>query len=128
MEEFVLFILTFLFLFIIYQIIYIIPAKKNENKKGKKGKERKELLEIRYLKNRYSLDFDKISYPQLLQICAITSSLDMAIAVTIVSLITSFWWEIIVGFLVVCILIVVSYHLVYLFYKKKGMVKNGKHK
>ena len=122
MEEFILFLLTFVFLLIIYQILFVIPAKK------KKGKSKKDLLEIRYLKNRYDLDYDKISYPQLLQICAITSSLDMAIAVTVVSFIDSFLWEIIVGFVVICLLIVVSYHFVYLFYKKKGMVKNGKHK
>ena len=123
MEEVVLFILTFLFLFVLYQILFIIPAKKNMEKKKKK-----ELLEIRYLKSRYSLDYDKISYPQLLQICAITSSLDMAITVTIVSYIHSFLWEIIVGFVAICILIFVSYYFVYLFYKKKGMVKHGKHK
>ena len=123
MEEVVLFILTFLFLFIIYQFLFIIPAKKNMDKKKKK-----ELLEIRYLKSRYSLDYDKISYPQLLQICAITSSLDMAITVTIVSFIESFLWEIAVGFVTICILIFISYYFVYLFYKKKGMVKHGKYK
>lgn len=122
MEELILFLMTFVLLMIVYQILFVIPAKK------KKDKIKKELLEIRYLKNRYDLDYDKISYPQLLQICAITSSLDMAIAVTVVSFINSFLWEIIVGFVVICILIVVSYHFVYLFYKKKGMVKNGKHK
>ena len=123
MEETILFLMTFVFLFIIYQILFVIPAKKNVDKKKKK-----ELLEIRYLKSRYPLDFNKISYNQILQICAIVSSLDMAIAVTVVSLIDSFLWEIVVGFVTVCILIFVSYHLVYLFYKKKGMVKNGKHK
>ncbi|MBR3211315.1 MAG: hypothetical protein IKF71_05220 [Bacilli bacterium] len=126
MEEFILFILTFLLIFLVYQLIFIRPLKKPASKR--KGKEKKELLEIRYLKNRYPLDFDKISYPQLLQICAITSSLDMSIAVTIVTKISSFIWEIVVGFVVVCIMIVVSYHIVYLFYKKKGMIKHGKHK
>ncbi len=85
-------------------------------------------MEIKYLKKYYSLDYDNISYPQLLQICAIVSSLDMAIVVTIVSMISSFLWEIVVGFVSMSILIVISYHLVYLFYKKKGMIKHGKHK
>ena len=125
MEEVVLFILTFALLFIIYQIVFINPAKKNANKKNKK---KKELLEIRYLKSRYKLDFDKISYNQILQLCAIISCLDMTIAVTIVSYINSFLWEIVVGIVVVVILIFISYHMLYLFYKKKGMVKNGKHK
>ena len=131
MEEFILFVLTFLFIFISYQFIFINPAKKELDKKNKKGKkkdkEKKELLEIRYLKSKYDLDFDKIPYLQLLQLCAITSSLDMAIAVTVVSFIHNFLWEIIVGFVVICILIYVSYYLIYLFYKKKGMVRDGKH-
>ena len=125
MEEVVLFILTFALLFIIYQIVFINPAKKNVNNNNKK---KKELLEIRYLKSRYKLDFDKISYNQILQLCAIISCLDMTIAVTIVSYINSFLWEIVVGIVVVVILIFISYHMLYLFYKKKGMVKNGKHK
>ncbi len=125
MEEVVLFILTFILLFIIYQIVFIVPAKKSVNKKGKN---KKELLEIRYMKAKYNLDFDKISYNQLLQLCAIISCLDMSIAVTIVSYIKSFLWEIVVGIVVVVILIYISYHMLYLFYKKKGMVKNGKHK
>ena len=125
MEEFVLFLLTFLFIFLLYQILFVVPYKKSMNKKGKV---KRELLEITYLKSRYSLDFDKLSYNQLLQLCAITSSLDMAIAVTVVSFIDSFLWEIIVGFVVIVLLIFISYHLIYLFYKKKGMVKNGKHK
>ena len=119
MEEFILFLLTFFVLFILYQIVFITPAKK---------KEEKELLEIRYLKSRYPLDFKKIPRNQLLQLCGIVSSLDMAIAVTIVSFIKSFLWEIAVGFVTIVILIFVSYYLVYLFYKKKGMVKHGKHK
>jgi len=125
MEEFVLFLLTFLFIFLLYQILFVVPYKKSMNKKEKV---KRELLEITYLKSRYSLDFDKLSYNQLLQLCAITSSLDMAIAVTVVSFIDSFLWEIIVGFVVIVLLIFISYHLIYLFYKKKGMVKNGKHK
>ena len=124
MEEVILFIMTFGVLFVFYQIAFIVPAKKGVTKKEKK----KELLEIRYLKARYHLDFDKIQYNQLLQLCAITSCFDMAIAVTIVSFIHSLLWEIVVGFVVVGLLIFASYHLIYLFYKKKGMVKNGKHK
>ena len=131
MEELILFFLTFLLLFVIYQIFLIGPLKEEnlEKRKNKsKKKSDKELLEIKYLKSKYDLDFNKIKRNQLLQICAITSSLDMAIAVTVVAFIKSFLWEIVVGFVVVVSLIYISYYLIYLFYKKKGMVKNGKHK
>ena len=130
MEELILFFLTFLLLFMIYQIFLIGPLKEEniDKTRSKKKKSDKELLEIKYLKSKYDLDFNKIKRNQLLQICAITSSLDMAIAVTVVAFIKSFLWEIVVGFVVVVSLIYISYYLIYLFYKKKGMVKNGKHK
>ena len=130
MEEFVLFIMTFVFLFVIYQVVFIVPAKKRKEKTEKKSsnKNQKELLEIRYLKSKYSLDMNKVPYNQLLQLCAIISCLDMAIAVSIVSHIDSFLWEIVIGIVSIFLLIFVSYHLLYLFYKKKGMVKDGKHK
>ena len=124
MEEVILFVMTFVLLFIIYQIVFIVPQKKRVEKKGNK----KELLEIRYLKSKYNLDFDKINYNQLLQLCAIISCLDMSIAVSVVSHINSLIWEIVVGLVVIFVLIFVSYYLLYLFYKKKGMVKHGKHK
>ena len=124
MEEVILFIMTFVLLFIIYQIFFIVPQKKRVEKKNNK----KELLEIRYLKSKYDLDFNKINYNQLLQLCAIISCLDMSIAVSVVSHINSLLWEIVVGLVVIFILIFVSYYLLYLFYKKKGMVKHGKHK
>ena len=62
MEEVILFVMTFVLLFIIYQIVFIVPQKKRVEKKENK----KELLEIRYLKSKYNLDFDKINYNQLL--------------------------------------------------------------
>ncbi len=124
MEEVVLFIMTFVLLFVIYQIVFIVPQKKRVEKKGNK----KELLEIRYLKSKYNLDFDKINYNQLLQLCAIISCIDMSIAVSVVSHINYLLWEIVVGLVVIFILIFISYYLLYLFYKKKGMVKHGKHK
>ena len=124
MEEVILFVMTFVLLFIIYQIVFIVPQKKRVKKKENK----KELLEIRYLKSKYNLDFDKINYNQLLQLCAIISCLDMSIAVSVVSHINSLLWEIVVGLVVIFVLIFVSYYLLYLFYKKKGMIKHGKHK
>ena len=84
MGELILFGLTFLLVFLIYEFFLIGPRKKKNNKK-------KELLEIKYMQARYHIDFDSKIYPQLLQICAITSSFDMAIAVTIVAMIHSFF-------------------------------------
>ena len=120
MEEFILFIITFIFVFVLYQLFLIGPRKKKKAKK--------ELLEIRYLETRYALDVKKISYPQLLQICAIVSSLDISMIVWIIVHIHTLWLMLLVGFIAIFLFILISYHFVYLFYKKKGMVKDGKHK
>ena len=126
MEEFYLFCMSYVLIYIIYQIFIILPHKKNKNNRNKKN--RKELLEIKYLEVVYKLDVEKIKYEQLLQICGLVSSFDMAIVVTIVCLTNGFLLEIIFGMISMIILIFLSYHFVYLFYKKKGMIKNGKHK
>ena len=121
MEEIVLFIMTYILVFIIYQIFIVSRAKRNIKKEN-----RKEPLEVLYLKKMYkALDFRKVPYNQLLQLIAIVSSFDISLIVSIVMHIDNFWLEIVIGFISTILIILISYHLIYLFYKKKGMVKNG---
>lgn len=120
MEEFILFGLTYLFVFIIYQIFVIGPAKKRKKKNNKD----KEIIEVKYLISRYKIDLDKISYNQLIQICALVSSFDISVAVGVMTLFNNFLLQMLLGFTTIFILIFISYHMVYLFYKKKGMIKN----
>ena len=120
MEEVILFIGSYIVIFLIYQIFIVSKAKRNKGKKNKK-----EPLEVLYLKKMYkNLDFKKIPYNQLLQLIAIISSLDICIVVSIVTHIDNFWLEILVGFISIILIILISYHFIYLFYKKKGMVKD----
>lgn len=128
MEELGLFILSFIFVLLIYQIFIIIPAKKRKNNKSKGRKKKedtsKELFEIKYLQARYKLDMKKINYNQLLQICAITSSFDISFIVYLIGIINNFILRVLGGFIFTLGIIMLSYHLVYLFYKKKGMIIN----
>ena len=124
MEELILFIMSYVLIFIFYQIFIIVPAKKKEKKK----KNKKELLEVKYLEVVHKVDLKKVKYEQLIQICALVSSFDISLAVTFVCMVDGLLLELLVGFFSIIILIVASYYLVYLFYKKKGMIKNGKHK
>ncbi len=125
MEEIILFIMSFVFIFVIYQISIVNPAKRRVlDKKKKNDKEKKELVEIKYLVKRYKLDLDKVSYNQLLQIVALVSSFDISLVVSIIMMFDNFIMEIVVGFFATLLIIMISYHLVYLFYKKKGMIKN----
>ncbi|MBR2678869.1 MAG: hypothetical protein IKE63_05580 [Bacilli bacterium] len=115
MEEILMFIITYIFVFIIYQFFIISKAKKKKNKK--------EPLEVLYLKKMYkNLNYKKIPYNQLLQLIAIISSFDISLIVSIVFNLNSFLLEVLVGFFGTILIILISYHFIYLFYKKKGMI------
>lgn len=122
MEELILFCMSYIVVFIVYQIFIVAPAKKRKNKKGKK--DNKEVLEIKYLETLYKIDMNKINYNQLLQICALVSSFDISLTVTLVCMVNGLLLELLVGFVSIALLILISYHIVYLFYKKKNMIRN----
>ena len=116
MKEFVIFLLSYLVVFFAYQLFVVKPAKKNKKKK--------QPTEIKYLISKYGLDMKKISYNQLLQIVALVSSFDIAFVCSLIMIPSNFFIRLLVGFISIIVLILVSYHLVYLFYKKKGMIKD----
>ena len=115
-QEIVLFVITFLIVFLLYRLLII--------RKAKSKKKAKEPREITYLVYRYKLDLEKVNYRKLLNVISLVSSLDIALVVTIILLFKNFYLEIIVGFISTLIIILISYHLVYLVYKKKGMIKD----
>ena len=117
MQELILFLMTFVFVFLLYKILVVRKAKK-------KGKKFKEPIEITYLVNRYNLDLEKVNYKKLLRVISITSSFDISLVVTIIVLLDNFFLEVILGFILTLVIILLSYHMVYLVYKKKGMIKN----
>lgn len=116
MKEFVIFLLSYLVVFLAYQLFVVKPAKKNKKKK--------QPTEIKYLVSKYNLDMKKINYNQLLQIVALVSSFDIALVCSLIMIPSDFFIRLLVAFVSIIVLILVSYHLVYLFYKKKGMIKN----
>ena len=124
MEEVILFLLSFVFIFLLYQIIIIGPAKRSKSLKTRGKRKDKNPIEVKYLISKYKLDMEKVNYNQLLQIVAITSSLDIALIGSIIMSIDNFFAATCCGIVAIIILIIGSYHLVYLFYKKKGMIKN----
>lgn len=121
MEEFKLFLLTFIFVFLIYEIFIVSRSKRKRKKKDKKYKDP---MEVKYLVNVYKLDLGKINYNRLLHVIAIVSSFDISCVVSISLMFHVFVLEIIVGFLSLLAFIVVSYHIIYLFYKRGGLIKN----
>ena len=120
-KELILFLLTYVVVFIIYQVLIVSKVKK---KKASKDKDFKDPVEVLYLVNKYKLNMKKVNYNQLLQIVALVSSFDIALVISIMVHIPNFFLEILVGIISVILVILISYHFVYLFYKKKGMIKN----
>ena len=121
MQEEILFLMTFVLVLIIYEIFVVSKTKRLRNTNSKKFKDP---VEIKYLVNRYKLDMKRVDYNQLLQIIAIVSSFDIALVVTLINLTDIFVLEILIGVISVFLIILLSYHLVFIFYKKKGMIRN----
>ena len=120
LQEIILFLFTYIFVFLVYLLFIVRRAKRKKNGKKKP----KEPLEVTYLVNRYGLDLKKVDYDKLLTVISLVSSFDIALIVSIILSIKIFILEIIVGFVSMMGIILLSYHLVYLVYKKKGMIKD----
>ena len=118
MKEIVLFLMSFLFIFIIYEVFIVSRAKKNEKKK----KDKKQPMEIKYLMAKYNLELKKIDYHKLLHLCAEVSSFDMALIVSISMLFDRYLFQLLLVLALVVPVILISYHLVYLVYKKRGLI------
>lgn len=115
-EELILFILTFLLVFIIYELFIV--------RKAKKDKRKKKPVEVNYLIARYNIDLQKTNYKRLLNIISIISALDISLVVTIVSIIKSFYLQLLIGFVLIMLLIIISYEILGKIYQKKGCCKN----
>lgn len=118
MEQLILFGLSFLFVLVIYEIFIVSKAKKDEKNK----KENKQPVEIKYLMAKYKLNLKKVDYHELLHVCAVVSSFDMALIVSLAHIFENGLLQMLVVLLLVVPVILVSYHIVYLIYKKRGLI------
>lgn len=124
MREIILFILCFIVVLISYELFLVKPMKKYRANKGKRKKQKKELVEIRYLVYKYGLDLKKVNYNQLLQIVALTSSIDITIIVTIIAAFDNYLLSLALCLVLSVPIIILSYWFVFKFYKKRGMIKD----
>ena len=118
MQELLLIIISYIFIFLMYQLLIVRPSKSTKRKKPFVP------VEVTYLEKRYKLNLKKVNYNQLLQIIAITSSFDITLVVSVIALVNNFFISILLAIVITVLSIIISYYFVYLFYKKKGMIKN----
>ena len=115
-RELVLFAISFIVVFLLYEVFVVRRAKSK--------KKPKEPFEVTYLVGKYKLDLEKVNYKKLLRVISLVSSFDIALVVSIIVLLKNYVLEIIVGFIATLVIILISYHLVYLVYKRGGKIKN----
>lgn len=116
MQQIVLFLMTYALVFIFYYFFITRKTKKKNSKKIPK--------EVSYLVGKYQLDLKKIDYKKLLIIISLVSSLDITIIVTLMVLFESYLIKLLLAIVLIIPVIFISYHLVGMYYKKKGMTKN----
>ncbi len=110
-----LFLASFVFVLLIYQIFVVSKTKKN-----RKNGVIKHPIEILYLVSVYKMDLKDVNYNLLLQAISIVSAIDIAIVFTIVCSLKGYLLNIILCIVCTFILILVTYHMVYLLFRKKG--------
>ena len=114
-QELILFLATFFIVWLIYQIFIVSKTKKN-----RKNGVIKHPTEILYLVSVYKLDLKEVNYNLLLQVMAVVSAFDIALLVSMCKLIKGYLLSIVLCIVGAIILILVTYHIVYLFFRKKG--------
>lgn len=123
MQELLLFLMTFISVYIIYQLFVVLKYKRKKDKKNYK-----EPFEVLYLRRKYNLNMKKINFNKLLHVISFVSSLDIALIVSIISHIENMYLQLLCGFILIFVFIILSYHIVYLIYKRKDLVINERNK
>ena len=123
MQEFILFIMTFISVYIIYQLFVVLKYKRKKDNKNYK-----EPFEVLYLRRKYNLNMKKINFKTLLQVISLVSSFDIALIVSIISHIKNMYLQLLCGFVLILVFILLSYHIVYLIYKRKDLIIDERNK
>ena len=118
MKEIILFLMSFVFIFIIYELLIVGKAKKHARNK----KDNKEPIEVKYLVSKYKFNLKKLDYNKLLHVVSFVSSLDMAVIVAVAMLFESYMVQLLIMVVLVVPVILIRYHIVYLIYKKRGLI------
>lgn len=112
-----LFIIIFILVLLIYELIFY-KYKTRKKRKTKKLKNNYP-LEVLIMSSFYKVDIDKVNYNKFLNVLAIISSFDIALIVSIVSLVDNGLLQILLALVLVLPVIFLSYYIISLFYRKK---------
>jgi len=111
MLEFVLYLITFIFIYLLY-IIFVL--------KRKKGLERlPNSTEVRFLMTKFKLDKEKIDIKKLGYVIGLANAFIITTTITIVLLLDNFVFMLLVGFFILIPLIIITYMIIGKYYQRK---------
>ncbi len=112
---------TFIVVYLFYFFFQILRKKKLDKNKIP--------VELMFLIKKYHLDMDKINYRSIMNKIALVSAFDIAfIAVFVMRFIKNIYLSILIGGVLFIPLILITYSFIGIYYKKKGLIKNGNQK
>lgn len=94
-----------------------------KNKKGK-GSKKKMPSEVEYFVAKYNIDLTKVNYRYFLQLMGLVIAVDIGIVVAIVLRFKEFWLQLLIGFVLIIIVVLISFKILAKFFRKKGLIKN----
>lgn len=111
MENVIIYIVSFTFIYLIYFFVII-------NREKKRNLYRKS-TEVLYLEKKYKLNIDKINMKELAHLLSLANAFIIANVVLIISFVDSIILKMLLGFVVLIPMIIIVYHLIGTYYKKK---------
>lgn len=120
-------------IYLLYYIWIAINFDKNgevRQSKKKKGRPKKETkvkkmpAEVEFFVIKYKIDLDKINYRYFLQLMGLVIAFDLGIIATIISYIDELWIQLLVGFVLIIVIVLLSFKLLGNYFKKKGLTKD----
>lgn len=103
MEQMILFVFTFLFVYLFY-LFFIVLRKKTISKYDKSK-------EVMYLKNKYKLDLSKINMKILANTIGLLNAFIIALVLFVIDFFDSFIFKMLIGFVTLFPIILISYHI-----------------
>ena len=111
MKELIIYLFIFIFTYLFY-LIFVL-CRKNVLKKLPNGKE------MTYLKFKYGIKIDDKNLKKIANKIFLANAFILATTVSVVSLFDNLFIEIVVGVITLLVLILILYHLIGSYYKKK---------
>lgn len=111
MEEVIIFILFFLLVYGMYYL-FVISRKK-------KLKQYYQSTEVRYLEMRYHIDLKDVPIQKLARTLAFANAVIISLTAWIASLLPNLILQLVVGFILLILFILIGYHFVGTYYQKK---------